>query len=423
VDQLVYFVSSDQQYGNFLAQQINHFGYSVQNMQSLGGLHNALAEHASVAAIIDLSPSGLSNPADEILAELKAKWQSSIQLIFISDFDEQEYRLEAIRAGGVAFFSKPVDIVNLVDTLDSLQISQTIQPYRVLIVEDQQAIANYYQMVLKLGGMDAEIITDSNRFLAKLNDYHPDLILMDLYMPDVTGLELAKLVRQMNEFVSIPIVFLSSEENFDRRMEAMRLGGDDFLTKPIKSTHLVGLVRSRLERLYTLRQYMVRDSLTSLINHTTFRGMLAQEVSRCRRQENRLALAMLDLDHFKKTNDTYGHAVGDTILKSLSRLLKQRLRKSDIIGRYGGEEFVALLLDVDASQAYDVMEEIRLHFSEVEHHPTPKGGVYVTFSCGIATFPEFNTAKQLSDAADRALYAAKHAGRNRISIAKVPVEG
>jgi diguanylate cyclase (GGDEF)-like protein len=287
----------------------------------------------------------------------------------------------------------------------------------VLIVEDQHAIASYYQMVLKMSDMDAEIITDSTRLLSKMYDYHPDLILMDLYMPEVNGFELAKMIRQMNEFVSIPIVFLSSEENFDRRMEAMRLGGDDFLTKPIKASHLVSLVRSRLERLRTLRSYMVRDSLTSLINHTTFRGMLAQEVSRCRRQENRLALAMLDLDHFKQINDTYGHAVGDSILKSLSRLLKQRLRKSDIIGRYGGEEFVALLLDVDANQAYNVMEEIRSHFAEVEHHPTAKGAVYVTFSCGIAAYPDFTTAKQLSDAADQALYAAKNAGRNRVVIA------
>lgn len=417
VDQLVYLVSPDQPYGAFLAHQISHFGYFVQSVRDLPGLQNALAEHASVAAIIDLSPFGVVSYREQIFTELSATWQSSIPLIFLSDFDEQDSRLRAIRSGGVAFFSKPVDIVNLVDTLDSLQMPPTEDRHRVLIVEDQQAIASYYQMVLKMSEMDAEIVTDSTRLLSKMYDYHPDLILMDLYMPEVNGFELAKMIRQMNEFVSIPIVFLSSEENFDRRMEAMRLGGDDFLTKPIKASHLVGLVRSRLERLRTLRSYMVRDSLTSLINHTTFRGMLAQEVSRCRRQENRLALAMLDLDHFKQINDTYGHAVGDSILKSLSRLLKQRLRKSDIIGRYGGEEFVALLLDVDAAQAHNVMEEIRTHFAEVEHHPTTKGAIYVTFSCGIAAYPDFTTAKQLSDAADQALYAAKDAGRNRVVIA------
>jgi diguanylate cyclase (GGDEF)-like protein len=234
----------------------------------------------------------------------------------------------------------------------------------------------------------------------------------------VNGLELTRMIRQMDEFVSIPIVFLSGEDDFIKQMEAMSLGGDDFLTKPIKATHLVAMVRSRLERLKTLRSYMIRDSLTGLLNHTAFRSILIQEVNRCKRQNQRLAVAMLDLDHFKKVNDTYGHAVGDTVLKGLSRLLKQRLRKSDIIGRYGGEEFVVLLLDVDAENAYKVMDEIRQHFSGVEYHPTSSSVLSVTFSCGIATFPELTDPKLLTEAADQALYMAKHAGRNRVMVAE-----
>jgi diguanylate cyclase (GGDEF)-like protein len=198
----------------------------------------------------------------------------------------------------------------------------------------------------------------------------------------------------------------------------MSLGSDDFLTKPIKATHLVAIVRSRLERLKTLRTYMVRDSLTSLLNHTSFRGILSQEVSRCRRQHTRMALTMIDVDHFKKVNDTYGHAAGDSVLKGLSRLLKQRLRKSDIIGRYGGEEFVALFLDAGHEEAYKVLDELRIHFSEIEFTPVPDKILSVTFSGGIATFPEFPTAKELSDAADAAMYQAKAFGRNQIVIAK-----
>jgi diguanylate cyclase (GGDEF)-like protein len=417
IDQLVYLVSSNQSFGGHLAHQISHFGYYVQMVKDWYALQNSIAEHASVAVIVDVPSLGKNSAPDNIFEEIRATWQSTIPLMFVADHDDQADRLRAIRAGGIAFFRKPIDIVNLVDKLDSLQVPTLSDHHRVLIVEDQQPIASYYQMVLKMSGMDAEVVNDSPHFLAKMFDYHPDLILMDLYMPEVDGFELVKLIRQMDEFVSIPIVFLSSEDDFDRRLEAMRLGSDDFLTKPIKASHLVGLVKSRLERLRTLRAYMVRDSLTSLINHTTFRGMLAQEINRCRRQNGRLALAMLDLDHFKQINDTYGHSVGDSILKSLSRLLKQRLRNSDIIGRYGGEEFVALLLDTEAEQAFNVMEEIRSQFSEVEHHPTPKGAIHVTFSCGIATFPEYTSDKQLSDAADQAMYAAKRAGRNRVVIA------
>ena len=126
---------------------------------------------------------------------------------------------------------------------------------------------------------------------------------------------------------------------------------------------------------------------------------------------------MLDLDHFKQVNDTYGHAAGDSVLKSLARLLQQRIRKSDLIGRYGGEEFVALFMNCKANDAFRIMDEIRRSFSEIEFYPNEEAPLSVTFSCGISTFPEAPTAKMLSDLADKALYVAKDAGRNQIKLA------
>ena len=415
-DRLVYLVTSDPQYGVFLAQQIGHFGYFVQIIMDLNGLENAIAEHISAAILVDLPALEKEMTDRDLFEGIKPFRHSSMPLMFISDEDNQLTRLKAIRAGGKAFFSKPVDIVNLIDRLDDLTTVETSDPYRVLVVEDQAPIANYYKMVLTMAGMDAQVITEPTKVIQQMIEFHPDLVLMDLYMPDVGGAELVRVIRQMDEFVSIPIVFLSSEDDFNKQMEAMSLGGDDFLTKPIKASHLVAVVKSRLERLKTLRSYMVRDSLTGLLNHTSSRSTLIQEVNRCGRQKTRLAVAMLDIDLFKQVNDTYGHAAGDNVLKSLSRLLKQRLRKSDIIGRYGGEEFMALLLDVDAEQAFRIMEEIRIHFSEVKHFATPNGSLQVTFSCGIATYPEITDPKMLTEAADQALYAAKAAGRNQVAF-------
>jgi diguanylate cyclase (GGDEF)-like protein len=415
-DRLVYLVTSDHQFGAFLAQQISHFGYFVQIVRDLTSLENAIAKHLSTAILVDMPALEMEMSHSNLFEGMKVFRQTSIPIMFISDQDDQATRLKAIRAGGTAFFSKPLDTVSLIDHLDELTSTDTADPYRVLVVEDQPPIANYYKMVLNMAGMDAQVVTDATKVLQQMIEYQPDLILLDLYMPEVNGAELVRIIRQMEEFVSIPIVFLSSEDDFVKQMEVMSLGGDDFLTKPIKASHLVALVKSRLERLKTLRSYMVRDSLTGLLNHTSFRSTLIQEVNRCGRQNARLAVAMMDIDHFKMVNDTYGHSAGDHVLKSLSRLLKQRLRRSDIIGRYGGEEFVALLLDVDAQQAWRIMDEIRGHFSEVEHFATKSGSLHVTFSCGIATYPQFTDPKLLSDAADQALYAAKAAGRNRVVI-------
>ena len=308
----------------------------------------------------------------------------------------------------------------MIDKLDSLDTptAKESQPYRVLVVDNQQSVASYYQMVLKMSGMNARYVINSANVLGQVREFHPDLILMDTFMPEIKGTDLARIIRQIDEFVSIPIVFLSTEDDFGKRIEALDLGGDDFLIKPIKASHLMAVVRSRLERLKTLRSYMVRDSLTNLLNHTSFRSALTQEVNRCKRQNTKLALAMLDLDHFKLVNDTCGHAAGDSVLKSLSRLLRQRLRKSDIVGRYGGEEFVAMLLDCDAHQAVVIMDELRAHFSEIEFYPNETNALSVTFSCGISTFPEYPNAQNLIDASDQALYAAKLKGRNQVLLAQ-----
>jgi diguanylate cyclase (GGDEF)-like protein len=419
----LHLVTQDSGLANTLEHQINHFGYSIRIVNGIHELENAITEHGSIAFLVDMDTIEPSLGEIKLADAIKSLRSFEIPLIFLSDLNNQAVRLKAVRAGGKAFFPKPVDVISLIDKLDDQDAYKASDnPYRVLVVEDQIAVANYYHMVLRMGGMDARVVTDPTLVLENLLDFHPDLILLDLYMSIVDGAELAILIRQMDEFVSIPIIFLSSEDDFDKHIEMMRLGSDDFLTKPIKATHLVEIVRNRLERLKTLRTYMVRDCLTGLLNHTSFRGILSQEVNRCKRQGARIALSMIDVDLFKHVNDTYGHAAGDSVLKGLSRLLKQYLRKSDIIGRYGGEEFVALLLDAGPDEAFTIMDELRMNFSEIKFVPVPGKELSVTFSGGIATFPEFSTAKELSDAADVAMYQAKAAGRNQLVLATPSTE-
>jgi diguanylate cyclase (GGDEF)-like protein len=416
-ERLVYFVSRDQSLVATFSQQLAHFGYYLQPFGDLNGLTRAIADHHAEAVFIDVPMDGRGEVAEAFFLDISRFHQIASPIIFISDKDDQDVRLNAIRAGGVAFFSKPVDIGSLIDQLDAIRGSKSpVKPYHVLIIDDQATVASYYQMVLKLADMHARVVTEASDVLNAVRDFHPDLILLDIFMPEVNGIELAKVIRQIDEFVSIPIIFLSTEDDFNKRIEALDLGGDDFLIKPIKASHLIAVVRSRLERLRTLRSYMVHDSLTNLLNHTSFRVVLAREVTRCKRQGGNLALAMMDLDHFKQVNDTYGHATGDAVLKTLSRLLRQRVRENDIVGRYGGEEFVILFIDCDAENARKIMNEIRTHFSSLEFHPTEDTTLSVTFSCGISTFPAYEDAKYLSDAADQALYAAKANGRDQVVI-------
>lgn len=413
---LIYLITNDLHFFAFISEQLSHFGYYVQEVRGYKKFSTVTASHRSVAVLIDVTTE--DNSSIEEIDDIKELKETTIPKIFISDSDTQAIRLASIRMGGVAFFTKPVNIVALIAKLDTLDSQSSIpQPYRVLIIEDQQPVAKYYQMILNMSGMESHIVLDPHMVLKHIREFHPDLILIDAAMHGINGADIARIIRQIDEYIGIPIIFLSNDDDFGKRIEALDLGGDDFLLKPIKASHLIAVVRSRLERLKTLRSYMFRDSLTNLLNHTAFRSVLAKEVERAARSNNAFALAMMDLDHFKKVNDTHGHAAGDSVLKSLARLLIQRLRKSDIIGRYGGEEFVALLPDCNAEQAFQIMNDIRKSFSEIEFYHSEKSVFSVTFSCGISTYPEAPNAKLLSDSADQALYVAKANGRNQIQLA------
>jgi diguanylate cyclase (GGDEF)-like protein len=163
-----------------------------------------------------------------------------------------------------------------------------------------------------------------------------------------------------------------------------------------------------------MRFYMERDSLTGLLNHTHLIQNLSKEVQRAERVGRPVCFAMIDLDHFKTVNDTHGHLTGDRVLKNLARHLQETLRKTDLVGRYGGEEFGVVLFNVDLENAYKVMDKIRADFSRTSQDSGDEK-FYVSFSCGIASYPEFDGPGPISEAADRALYKAKEQGRNRVA--------
>ena len=162
---------------------------------------------------------------------------------------------------------------------------------------------------------------------------------------------------------------------------------------------------------------MERDSLTGLYNRSMSEEHLELAVLRARRSDGGAVFAMIDIDAFKGINDTYGHPTGDRVIVTLARLLQQRLRKTDIVGRYGGEEFAVVLPDTDLDAAREVLDRIRQSFAQVRH-AYAKGEFSVTFSCGIAAYPRYGEISPLCDAADKALYRAKEGGRNRVVVAE-----
>lgn len=320
--------------------------------------------------------------------------------------------------GAEGYFLKPLEVPKLVNRM--MRIIEQLQPppQRVLIVDDDTVLAERYRLVLRGAGMDATILNSAESLIETLASFRPELVLMDLYMPDYTGQDLAALIRQYDCWVSLPIVYLSAETDFDLQIAAMGRGADDFLTKPVSDTQLIAAVRARIARGRQLDEQITKDGLTGLLKHTSIKEAAAVAVAHTRRTGRPVTLAMIDIDHFKLVNDSYGHATGDVVIATLAMLLRQRLRQSDIIGRYGGEEFVAVLTECDATAAYQRIDAIRQHFSAVRI--THEGQEFCcNLSAGIACVVDHpdSSSADLLIAADEALYIAKRNGRNQVQIA------
>jgi diguanylate cyclase (GGDEF)-like protein len=413
---MVYLCDDDQDLAAQLAGQLGCFGYRVRAFTNLADLREAVGIERPSAMILDVVFPEDENAGPKMLAELRAGEEERIPCIFISCRDDFGGRLQAVRAGGSAYCTKPIKTVELLEFLDRLTNPHPPEPINVLVVDDDRELAQFHATVLEEAGMVAKAVSDPEQVLSLLDTFDADLVLMDMYMPDCSGPELSRVLRQIPGHVSLPIIYVSSETDVGRQHAALAVGADGFLTKPIEPARLVAEVGLRAERMRILHSLMVRDGLTGLFNHNAIMQFLEVAVANARRAENALCFAMIDVDHFKSVNDTYGHPTGDQVLMALSRTLRLRLREDDLVGRYGGEEFAVVLNGVDIEQAKRILDALRTSFSNVTFY-SDGHEFRCTFSVGVSDFPTFDSPDAMTEAADRALYRAKKGGRNRVEIA------
>jgi diguanylate cyclase (GGDEF)-like protein len=303
----------------------------------------------------------------------------------------------------------------LIERVDALMKNGYNKGYRILIIDDDVATSKYHASILESAHMSVQVLNNPLQLFEVMAEFRPELILLDVYMPKCDGVELAKMVRQDDAFLDIPIVFLSTERDFAKQLDAVKAGADDFLSKPIPAEFLVSAISTRAERYRSLRTLILRDGLTGLYNHTAIKEELISEVAIINRNKAALAVAMLDLDNFKHVNDTYGHPIGDQVLRTLSRLLRQRLRRSDVLGRYGGEEFLVIFPGTSALSAQIVLDEVRQAFMALKQH-SEQGEFSVTFSAGVSDLSLAQDVDALIACADAALYEAKKTGKNRVVL-------
>ena len=395
-----------------LSSQLVHFGYEVAVIPSTDQMTETVERTSPLAVISDLASDDHPLGAARAVATMRERRGADVPVVFLSCRGDVEARLEAVRSGCAAYFTSPVETSAVIEVLEGLS-EREASTWRVLIVDDDPAVAAFYGHALRHAGLETEEVSRPLEVPHRMVEFQPDVILMDVYMPGCSGVELAAVIRQEPAYAGIPIVFLSGEQNPMRQIFAIDQGGDDFFTKPVDPDQLVAAVQARAKRGRTLRSLLERDGLTGLLGHSHVREHLDLAVGAARRRGGVLSVAMIDVDRFKEINDEHGHLAGDHVLKSLAYLLRSRLRSTDMVGRYGGDECLVILPDTPAEAAKELVDEIRRKFASLEHRAAGRSPFSATVSCGVAEY-RGGGVDDLVHAADQALYEAKRAGRNRV---------
>ncbi|MGH7582060.1 MAG: diguanylate cyclase [Gemmatimonadales bacterium] len=293
-------------------------------------------------------------------------------------------------------------------------------PPTVVVVEDDPAQATLLDSWLRQLNARVLLCASAQEARDTLARALPDIILLDVELPDIDGYAIARLVRQDQRLSLVPVVFLTARRSLADELEGLRAGGDDFLGKPVEKGHLQQVVLTRTERGRRIRELAHRDSLTGLLNHATLMAELEHAVAFAARHGEEVCFLMLDLDHFKRVNDTYGHLTGDQVLMHVASVFRRTIRGSDLIGRYGGEEFGIILRKCPPEKGRERAEKLREALADTP--ATFPSGLKITtkVSIGVATFAGSHdqSAAEITAEADRALYIAKATGRDRVEVAE-----
>ncbi|RKZ04751.1 diguanylate cyclase response regulator [Candidatus Fermentibacteria bacterium] len=291
-----------------------------------------------------------------------------------------------------------------------------MKPMKVLVVDDDVDSLAIASLRLKKDGYTIETAGSGDECMDKAREKRPDLILLDVQMPGRSGYEVCEELKSDQELSNIPVIFLSAADDTSDKVKGLDLGAVDYVTKPFDVFELRARVRAalRTKRLQDLLlKYSEVDSLTEIYNRRVLMSRLHQEWDRTLRSGGVISFIMVDIDRFKRVNDTYGHPVGDEVLETIAYILKNSIRSGDIVGRYGGEEFGIVMVNSTSDEAALAADRYR-RVIQMAVFQSKKGEFSVTASFGTADSRRRENVAELVAAADAALYKAKETGRNKV---------
>jgi diguanylate cyclase (GGDEF)-like protein len=342
----------------------------------------------------------------------------SIPVLALTDGRAFAERVEVARRGGQGLLASSLPAADLLDAAVQSLERERLTATRVLLVDDDPAVLEAVRVLLEGHQLEVFTLADPERFWETLAEVQPELLLLDLDMPGVNGRELCSVVRGDPRWSHLAVIFVTAHSDPETVQSLFAAGADDCIAKPLEGSALITRVTNRLERIRLHRQHAESDSLTGLATRAKASETLLRLLLLAERFSQPVSVAMLDIDRFKTINDTQGHAAGDSVLRGLGRHLAREFRGDDVVGRWGGEEFIAGMYGMARQDGVNRLAEILKRFSD-EPFQGPDGTFRVSFSAGVAQFPlDGRDPDAILAAADEALYSAKAAGRAQVLAAE-----
>ena len=410
--QEVLVIDEDQKDLESLRKQVEESGFAFRSARSFATTIAELEKRMPEGLILEIPlPDG---DAYELVERVRSMpGGDEMAIIIVSKQTGFLDKVRSIHCGADAHFEKPVDMKAMFRRLRYLLDKRYQETPRILSVEDDPDQAAFIRAFLESAGYQVRTCTDPKNFESYISAFQPDLVLLDVMLPGMTGYELARYIRQDERHATLPVLFLTTQGQIDARIESARSGGDDHLVKPVPPALLLSSVSSRLERARFLKTLLRRDGLTSLLNHTSFMEQAQTVIAQRRRHAGYTALILLDIDYFRSINERHGYPGGDKVLVALSLLLRRRLRQSDIIGRYAGDELGIIADGLDEAEALHLAGRLLADFAAIQHSTLSHSGFYATCSAGISILDAKNmTVESWLGSGYKALQQAKNAGRN-----------
>jgi diguanylate cyclase (GGDEF)-like protein len=417
----VYHLSDGNPLASEIDQKLDSAGmYELTILDNVEHLREILGAFPPHMVIVDAAFEGALESIGALVKSTRARARHRLALLSFSTSGELPVRLRAMRAGADAFVALPAQSEEVSARIAELLAADSADPYRIMIVEDDRSQAIFAESILRKAGMTTCMVTDPLAALDQLEQFQPELILMDLYMPACDGMELTSIIREREAFVSTPIVFLSGEQSEEKHFEALDSGGDDFLAKPIRPKHLISAVTNRMRRARQLGRRGAggnpRDAVSGLYQRAHVLDQVNAMLTREDVNATQGGLLYIEIDSAARTRERIGMLAFDALLGQLGAFLASHVGTSDLATRYGDSSFLLLCPQGDEATLVKLATDLRDRTAR-ESFDQDGRSYTLGLSLGICSFAaRLGEVGAMLNSAERAMADARRPGGSHVGI-------